>query len=89
MHTAEYKFQIGQTVFIVNTANDSLQSGTVLQVTIDIYLSSTQSNVTDKTYVVKLLGCVGCSENIEVSEEDLYATVEEAAIALAPFIGDK
>lgn len=40
MHTAEYKYQIGQTVYIVDTVDDELKSGVVIQATIDIYQES-------------------------------------------------
>lgn len=89
MHTAEYKFQIGQKVFVIDKTEDELQSGIVLQVTIDAILSSTGAVVYEKTYIIQLLTGVECSENIEVPEEDIYATVDEAAAALSQFIGDK
>lgn len=89
MHTAEYKFQVGQTVYIVDTHDDELKKGIVLQVTIDIYNSSTQTLVFDNSYIIQLLTGLDCSENIDVPESTVYATLEEAAAALEPFIGDE
>lgn len=88
MHTAEYKFQVGQIVFIIDTDDDELQRGQVLQATIDIYQDSNQTLVFDNTYIVHLLDGIECSENIECPERVMYETLSEAAAALEAHIGD-
>lgn len=88
MHIAEYKYQVGQTVYLVDFEDDELKSGIVLQVTIDIYDESTGDEINEITYLIQLLTGLSCSENIECPERDLYETLVEAAAALQSHIGD-
>lgn len=82
MHTSEYKFQVGEIVFIIDTTVGELFRGRVLQATIEIYRDSTQAIVFENTYVVHLLDGVHCSENMECPERVMFRTLEEASAAL-------
>ena len=88
MHTAEYKYQIGQTVYIVDTVDDELKSGVVLQATIDIYQESIGGLDFENVYTIQLLTGLDCSENIDCPERDVYETLAEAAAALESHVGD-
>jgi len=89
MHTVEYKFQIGQTVYIVDRTDDELKSGIVLQVTIDIFQESTLGLGIENVYIVQLLTGADCSENIEVPESWMYESLILAAAALEAYVGDE
>lgn len=83
MHTAEYKFQVGQTVYNVDYDNKEIRTATVLQVTIDAYTDSRGVAVLENSYIIHLLTGLDCSENVEVPESDLFETAAEAVAALA------
>jgi hypothetical protein len=83
MHTAEYKFQIGQTVYNVDYDNKEIRTVTVLQVTIDLYSDSRGDVAQENTYTIHLLTGMDCSENVECDESQLFETAAEAAAALA------
>ena len=82
MHTAEYKYQVGQTVYEVDYDNKEIRTATVLQVSIDLYSDSRGDVAQENTYTIQLLTGMGCSENVECDESQLFETAEEAADAL-------
>lgn len=83
MYTAEYKYQVGQTVYNVDYDNKEIRTATVLQVTINVYTDTRGDVVRENTYVIHLLTGLDCSENIECDESQLFESLEEATIALA------
>lgn len=83
MHTAEYKYQVGQTVYNVDFDNKEIRTATVLQVTIDAYTDSRGDVVVENSYIIHLLTGLSCSENVEVEESQLFETAAEAVAALA------
>lgn len=87
MHTAEYKYQVGQTVYSVDYDNKEIRTATILQVTIDLYSESRSNVVQENTYTIHLLTGMDCSENIEIDESQLFETVAEATAALAQVLG--
>lgn len=82
MHTAEYKYQVGQTVYQVDSDEKEIRTATVLQVTIDVYSDSRGSAAFERTYVIKLIRGMSCSSTIQVDESELFETAGEAANAL-------
>lgn len=86
MHTAEYQYQLGQTVYSVDFEAQELRTVTILQVIIEIFGASIGME-TLVSYIVALETGVDCSENIQIDESQLFATQEEAADALEAYMG--
>ena len=88
MAIAEYKFQVGQLVYITeyNDCEPQLKSGIVIQA--DIYLTSPNPPeiIAENIYVIQLLTGLACSENYEYKEADIYDTLIEAANALEVYV---
>lgn len=83
MHTAEYKYQVGQTVYEVDYDNKEIKTATVLQVNIDLYSDSRGDVSKENSYTIHILTGMDCSENVECDESQLFETAAEAVAALA------
>lgn len=82
MHTAEYKYQVGQTAYQVDTTHKEIRTVRVLQVSIDVYANSRGVPEQDTLYTVHLITGKSCSQSIDVDESQLFETAANAAMAL-------
>lgn len=83
MHTVEYKYQVGQTVYEVDYENKEIRTATILQVNIYLYSDSSGYVSQENTYTIHILTGMDCSENVECYEFKLFETATEATTALA------
>lgn len=88
MHNVSYKFQIDQSVFILNKDAGSILPAKIVQLDIDLYGSTTEDS--EKLYLVVLLSDTPCTQCqiLTYNEDVIYATLFEAELALQEYRGE-
>lgn len=82
MHTAEYKYQVGQIVYQVDYDHKEIRTVRIQQVSIDVYSNSRGIPEQDTLYTVHLITGMACAENVDVDEVHLFETAADAAASL-------
>jgi hypothetical protein len=84
MFTVDYNFRPGDTVFLRFCDTDELETGTVIKMDFDVYENDEDVIITDVIYTILLANeSLG---TVRVADEDVFATLQEAADAIKPCI---